>query len=69
MRCWPPRPDPEVVAARQGGIGVPLLRERLYSSLLATWRRGRHDGIVEAVAASRGKSVQRKESCDPTTSK
>jgi transposase-like protein len=57
------RPDPEVVAKPKrrtytaeyklgilrGGIGALLRREGLYSSLLATWRRERANGILEAL--------------------
>ena len=39
----------EAVAARRGGIGALLRREGLYSSLLATWRRERAAGILEAL--------------------
>src|SRR5271169_6950181 len=39
----------EAVADRRGGIGALLRREGLYSSLLATWRRERADGILEAL--------------------
>jgi transposase-like protein len=39
----------EAVADRRGGIGVLLRREGLYSSLLATWRRERAAGILEAL--------------------
>jgi len=41
--------EAEAVAARRGGIGALLRREGLYSSLLATWRRERADGILEAL--------------------
>ena len=39
----------EAVADRRGGIGALLRREGLYSSLLATWRRERAAGILEAL--------------------
>jgi len=39
----------EAVADRRGGIGALLRREGLYSSLLATWRRERANGILEAL--------------------
>lgn len=39
----------EAVADRRGGIGALLRREGLYSSLLATWRRERAEGILEAL--------------------
>jgi transposase len=39
----------ETVADRRGGIGALLRREGLYSSLLATWRRERAAGILEAL--------------------
>src|ERR1022692_441953 len=41
--------EAEAVADRRGGIGALLRREGLYSSLLATWRRERADGILEAL--------------------
>ena len=37
-------------AKGSGGIGALLRREGLYSSLLATWRRERKAGIVQALA-------------------
>ena len=39
----------EAAAATRGGIGSLLRREGLYSSLLATWRRERTNGILEAL--------------------
>src|ERR1017187_7991791 len=39
----------EAVATTRGGIGALLRREGLYSSLLATWRRERANGILEAL--------------------
>ena len=39
----------EAAAATRGGIGSLLRREGLYSSLLATWRRERANGILEAL--------------------
>jgi len=36
-------------AATRGGLGVLLRREGLYSSLLATWRRERANGILKAL--------------------
>ena len=39
----------EVAAATRGGVGALLRRERLYSSLLANWRRERAQGIREAL--------------------
>ena len=39
----------EAVADKRGGIGALLRREGLYSSLLATWRRERAAGILEAL--------------------
>jgi transposase len=39
----------EAEADKRGGIGVLLRREGLYSSLLATWRRERATGILEAL--------------------
>ena len=41
--------EAEAVADRRGGIGTLLRREGLYSSLLATWRRERATGILEAL--------------------
>ena len=41
--------EAEAAAARRGGIGSLLRREGLYSSLLATWRRERANGILEAL--------------------
>jgi transposase len=39
----------EAAAATRGGVGALLRREGLYSSLLATWRRERATGILEAL--------------------
>jgi transposase len=41
--------EAEAVADKRGGIGALLRREGLYSSLLATWRRERATGILEAL--------------------
>ncbi len=41
--------EAEDAAGKRGGIGALLRREGLYSSLLATWRRERADGILEAL--------------------
>jgi transposase len=41
--------EAEAVASTRGGIGALLRREGLYSSLLATWRRERAGGILEAL--------------------
>ena len=41
--------EAEAVATTRGGIGALLRREGLYSSLLATWRRERANGILEAL--------------------
>ncbi len=41
--------EAEAAAATRGGIGALLRREGLYSSLLATWRRERANGILEAL--------------------
>ena len=41
--------ESEAAAATRGGIGSLLRREGLYSSLLATWRRERANGILEAL--------------------
>ena len=37
-------------ASGSGGIGALLRREGLYSSLLATWRRERDAGVLQALA-------------------
>ena len=36
-----------------GGIGALLRREGLYSSLLATWRRERDAGVLQALSAQK----------------
>jgi transposase-like protein len=41
--------EAESAAATRGGLGALLRREGLYSSLLATWRRERANGILEAL--------------------
>ena len=41
--------EAEAAAFTRGGIGALLRREGLYSSLLATWRRERANGILEAL--------------------
>jgi len=41
--------EAESAAATPGGIGALLRREGLYSSLLATWRRERANGILAAL--------------------
>ena len=41
--------EAEAAATTRGGIGALLRREGLYSSLLATWRRERANGILEAL--------------------
>ena len=41
--------EAEAAAGTRGGVGALLRREGLYSSLLATWRRERTDGIREAL--------------------
>ena len=41
--------EAESAAAIRGGLGALLRREGLYSSLLATWRRERANGILEAL--------------------
>lgn len=45
--------EAEAVAATRGGVGALLRREGLYSSLLATWRRERANGIRAALTAQR----------------
>ena len=44
--------EAEAAAATRGGIGSLLRREGLYSSLLATWRRERANGILEALTSA-----------------
>src|ERR1035437_7031694 len=52
--------EAEAAAATRGGIGSLLRREGLYSSLLATWRRERANGILEALTPQkRGPKSQR----------
>jgi transposase-like protein len=47
-------------AKGSGGIGALLRREGLYSSLLATWRRERDAGVLQALAPQkRGPKSQR----------
>jgi transposase len=41
--------EAESAAAIRGGLGALLRREGLYSSLLATWRSERANGILEAL--------------------
>ena len=41
--------EAEAAAGTRGAIGALLRREGLYSSLLATWRRERAKGILEAL--------------------
>jgi transposase len=41
--------EAEAASDQRGGIGALLRREGLYSSLLATWRRERSNGILEAL--------------------
>ena len=41
--------EAEVAATTRGGLGALLRREGLYSSLLATWRRERAHGILDAL--------------------
>ena len=41
--------EAEAAAATPGAVGALLRRERLYSSLLAYWRRERAEGIREAL--------------------
>ena len=45
--------EAEAAAFTRGGIGALLRREGLYSSLLATWRRERANGILEALTPQR----------------
>ena len=45
--------EAEAAAATRGGIGSLLRREGLYSSLLATWRRERANGVLEALTPQR----------------
>jgi transposase len=41
--------EAEAAAATRGGLGALLRREGLYSSLLATWRRERANGMLQAL--------------------
>ena len=45
--------EAEAAATTRGGVGALLCREGLYSSLLATWRRERANGIREALTPQR----------------
>jgi transposase len=45
--------EAETSAATRGAVGALLRREGLYSSLLATWRRERANGIREALTPQR----------------
>jgi transposase len=45
--------EAEAAAATRGAVGALLRREGLYSSLLATWRRERANGIREALTPQR----------------
>jgi transposase-like protein len=45
--------EAEAAGGTRGGVGALLRREGLYSSLLATWRRERANGIREALTAQR----------------
>jgi transposase-like protein len=49
-------------AKGSGGIGALLRREGLYSSLLATWRRERDAGVLQALAPQKRGP---KSKCDP----
>src|ERR1700694_2182629 len=40
-------------AKGSGGIGILLRREGLYSSLLATWRREREAGVLQALTPAK----------------
>ncbi len=52
--------EAEAAAGTPGGIGALLRREGLYSSLLATWRRERANGILEALTPQkRGRKSKR----------
>ncbi len=52
--------EAEGAAATRGGLGALLRREGLYSSLLATWRRERANGIRDALTPQkRGPKSQR----------
>jgi transposase len=52
--------EAEVAAGTRGGLGALLRRERLYSSLLAYWRRERAEGIREALTPrKRGRKSER----------
>jgi len=41
--------EAEAAAGTPGGVGALLRREGLYSSLLASWRRERANGILQAL--------------------
>jgi transposase-like protein len=41
--------EAEAAVSTRGGLGALLRREGLYSSLLATWRRERANGILDAL--------------------
>lgn len=43
--------EAEAASATRGGVGALLRREGLYSSLLCIWRRGRDQGMREALSA------------------
>ncbi len=45
--------EAETAATTRGAVGALLRREGLYSSLLATWRRERANGIREALTPQR----------------
>jgi len=45
--------EAEVAAPTPGGVGALLRREGLYSSLLASWRRERANGILQALTPRR----------------
>ena len=48
--------EAEAAAATRGGIGALLRREGLYSSLLATWRRERANGILRGADSAEART-------------
>src|SRR5450759_3179438 len=61
--------EAEAAAATRGGIGVLLRREGLYSSLLATWRRERANGMLEALTPQKRGPKSRRHPMDEENQK
>ena len=61
--------EAEAAAATWGGIGALLRREGLYSSLLATWRRERANGILEALTPQKRGPKSRRHPMDEENQK